>query len=58
MSHFSMKRCIISLLLGAAFCCPVLAGSHLPCLQRVTLTNREMWQWETELTGSQERNGS
>lgn len=58
MSHFSMKRCIISLLLGAAFCCPVLAGSHLPCLQRVTLTNREMWQWETELTGSQERNGA
>lgn len=58
MSHFSMRRSIASLLLGAALCGPVLAGSQLPCLRRVTLTNREMWQWETELTGSRERNGA
>lgn len=34
------------------------AKADLPILQRVTLSSREMWQWETELTGHRERNGA
>lgn len=40
--------------MGTAVC----AMADLPVLQRVTLSNREMWQWETELTGHKERNGA
>lgn len=34
------------------------AKADLPILQRVTLSSKEMWQWETELTGHRERNGA
>ena len=34
------------------------AKADLPILQRVTLNSKEMWQWETELTGHRERNGA
>ena len=40
--------------MGATTC----VKADLPILQRVTLSSREMWQWETELTGHRERNGA
>lgn len=36
----------------------ICARADLPILQRVTLSNKEVWQWETELTGHRERNGA
>ena len=47
-----------SLFLSLALCFPVYAEAELPVLQRVTLSNKEMWQWETELVGHRERNGA
>jgi hypothetical protein len=47
-----------SLFLILALCFPVYAEAELPVLQRVTLSNKEMWQWETELVGHRERNGA
>ena len=47
-----------SLFLSLALCFPAYAEAELPVLQRVTLSNKEMWQWETELVGHRERNGA
>lgn len=47
-----------SLFLSLALCFPAYAKAELPVLQRVTLSNKEMWQWETELTGHRARNGA
>ena len=40
--------------MGATTC----VKADLPILQRVPLSSRDMWQWETELTGHRERNGA
>ena len=47
-----------SLFLSLALCFPAYAEAEPPVLQRVTLSNKEMWQWETELVGHRERNGA
>ena len=53
-----MKHCFPSLLLGLLMGTSACAKADLPILQRVTLSSKEMWQWETELTGHKERNGA
>ena len=46
-----MKHCFPSLLLGLLMGTSACAKADLPILQRVTLSSKEMWQWETELSG-------
>ena len=53
-----MRRFLLALLLGPVIGFSPCAGTGLPVLQRITLSNKEMWQWETELTGHRERNGA
>ena len=53
-----MKHRFPGLLLGLFMGISCYAKADLPVLQRVTLSNKEMWQWETELTGHRERNGA
>lgn len=53
-----MRYPISVLLLGLLMGTAVYAKADLPVLQRVTLSSKEMWQWETELTGHRERNGA
>ena len=53
-----MRHSILALLLGLFLWLPAPAAADLPVLQRVTLNNREVWQWETELIGHRERNGA
>lgn len=53
-----MRSFILSLLSGLLLWLPARADADLPVLQRVTLSNREVWQWETELVGHRERNGA
>ena len=52
--RYPISVLLLGLLMGTSAC----AKADLPILQRVTLSSKEMWQWETELTGHRERNGA
>lgn len=56
-AHRMPKHLLCTLLCLAAWL-PSQAGDGLPVLQRVTLDNKSLWQWETELVGHRERNGA
>ena len=53
-----MKPLLHIFTLLPAFASAVLATDGLPVLQRCTMDNKELWQWETKLTGHLERNGA
>lgn len=58
MGAHHMKYQLLSTLLCLASWLPAGANDGLPVLQRVTLDNKAMWEWETELIGHRERNGA